>query len=193
MTDTTGDVIESIELTDNHYQVVQSLIRSRYKAFDSDGGLVLKGKKKHFKMKEEFPFVDADDNPAFTIKAGGVLDVAGNYTLTDDATNEPVVVLDQNYTMFTDKWKLRDPDTEAIIAEINSKNTKIAFLRHMSDIFAMLPHKYEITDADGDHVGNIDGQFSLKDEYEITIDDASDVPKEAIVAAAMVIDAIEGN
>ena len=193
MTTTTGDVIKGIELTDNNYQVVQSLIRSRYKAFDADENLVLKGKKKHFKIKEEFPFVDADDNPVFTVKAGGILDVAGNYALTDDTTGEPVVVLDQNYTLFTDKWKLRDPDTEAIIAEINSKNTMVAALRHFSDIFAMLPHKYEITDADGDHVGSIDGQFSLKDEYKIIIDDASDVPKEAIVAAAMVIDAIEEN
>ena len=47
--------------------------------------------------------------------------------------------------------------------------------------------------ADGDHVGSIEGQFSLRDTYEISIDDASDVPKEPVVAAAMVIDAIQGN
>ena len=193
MADTTGGALSGIELTGDQYRVVQSLIRSRYKAYDADGNLVLKGKKKRFKMKEEFPFVDANDDPVFTVKAGGILDVAGNYTLTDDATGEPVVVLDRNYTLFTDRWKLRDPDTEAVIAEINSKSTLVEVLRSVSDIFAMLPHTYEITDADGDHVGSIDGQFSLKDEYVITIDDASDVPKEAIVAAAMVIDAIEEN
>jgi hypothetical protein len=57
----------------------------------------------------------------------------------------------------------------------------------------LIPHKYEISDADGNHVGNIEGQFSIKDRYEITIDDASNVPKEAVVAGAMVIDAIQGN
>ncbi|PSQ35467.1 hypothetical protein BRD05_04945, partial [Halobacteriales archaeon QS_9_70_65] len=57
----------------------------------------------------------------------------------------------------------------------------------------LIPHKYEITDADGGHVGRIEGQLSVRDRYEITIDDASSVPKEAVVAAAMVIDAIQGN
>jgi hypothetical protein len=35
--------------------------------------------------------------------------------------------------------------------------------------------------------------MSVKDRYEISIDDASDVPKETVVAAAMVIDALQGN
>lgn len=189
----TDDVLSGIELTDDEYRVVQSLVRNKYRAYDSAGTLVLKGKQKMFKMKEEFPFVDADDNPVFTVTAGGVFDVAGNYTLTDDVTGEPVVVLDQNWTWVTDRWKLRDPDTESLIAEINSKSKFVDFLRNVHEIFGLIPHEYEIIDADGDHVGSIDGQFSLKDEYVITIDDASDVPKEAIVAAAMVIDAIEGN
>lgn len=66
-------------------------------------------------------------------------------------------------------------------------------LRHFLAIFRLLPHTYEITDANGDHVGVIDGKFSIKDKYVIRVDDASDVPKEVVIAAAMVIDAIEGN
>jgi uncharacterized protein YxjI len=69
-------------------------------------------------------------------------------------------------------------------------------LRHIpyiGAIFSLIPYKYEITDADGDHVGSIDGEFSIKDRYTVSIDDATDVPKEAVVAAAMVIDALEGN
>jgi uncharacterized protein YxjI len=189
----TDDVLAGIELTGDEYRVVQSLVRNKYRAYDSAGEVVLKGKQKMMQMKEEFPFVDADDNPVFTVKAGGILDVAGNYTLTDDATGEPVVVLDENYTLLTDRWKIRDPDTESVIAEITSKSTLVELLRGFSEIFSLIPHKYEITDADGDHVGSIDGQFSLKDEYIVRIDDASDVPKEAVVAAAMVIDALEGN
>ncbi|EMA51046.1 LURP-one-related/scramblase family protein [Halococcus salifodinae] len=187
------DSLVGIELTGDEYRVVQSLFRNKYRAYDSAGELVLQGKQKMLKMKEEFPFVGPDGDPVFTVKAGGILDVAGNYTLTDDATGEPVVVLDENYTLLTDRWKLRDPDTESVIAEITSQSTLVEALRYFSDVFSILPHKYEITDADGDHVGSIEGKLSLKDEYVVRIDDASDVPKEAIVAAAMVIDAIEGN
>lgn len=185
--------ITAIDLTGDEYEVVQSLIRNKYAAYDGDGDLVLRGKQKMFKLKEEFPFVDANGDPAFTVKAGGILDIAGDYTLVDDATDEPVVVLDENYTLFADRWKIRDPDTEALIATIESKSTLVSFLRHIHAIFNFVPHAYEIGDSDGDHVGSIDGKFSLKDKYDVTIDDASDVPQEAVVAAAMVIDAIEGN
>jgi uncharacterized protein YxjI len=146
-----------------------------------------------FKMKEAFPFTDGDGNDVFSVEAGGIMDVAGNYTLTDAATDEPVVVLDNDFSLLQDTWRVRDPDTEALIASIDSRGALVTLARNNIPFGELIPHKYEITDADGGHVGNIDGQFSLKDRYEITIDDASSVPKEAIVAAAMVIDAIQGN
>jgi uncharacterized protein YxjI len=122
-----------------------------------------------------------------------MLDVAGNYVLSDAQTGEEIVILDNDYSIFRDTWKIRDARTEAKIAEINSQGALVTVARNVVPFGGWIPHKYEITDVDGRHVGNIDGQFSLKDRYEITIDDASSVPKEAIIAAAMVIDAIQGN
>ncbi|RJT05386.1 LURP-one-related/scramblase family protein [Halococcus sp. IIIV-5B] len=189
----TDDALAGIELTDDEYRVVQSLVRNKYRAYDSSGDVVLKGSQKMFRLKEEFPFVGPDGDPVFTVTAGGILDVAGNYTLTDDVTGEPVVVLDRQWTMLTDKWTLRDPDDESVIARIESGSTLADLLRYASDVFSFIPHSYEITDAGGGHVGSIDGRFSLRDEYTVRVDDTGDVPKEAVIAAAMVIDAIEGN
>ncbi|WP_160133758.1 LURP-one-related/scramblase family protein [Halococcus salsus] len=189
----TDDALAGIELTDDEYRVVQSLVRNKYRAYDSSGDVVLKGSQKMFRLKEEFPFVGPDGDPVFTVTAGGILDVAGNYTLTDDVTGEPVVVLDRQWTMLTDKWTLRDPDDESVIARIESGSTLADLLRYASDVFSFIPHSYEITDAGGGHVGSIDGRFSLRDEYTVRVEDTGDVPKEAVIAAAMVIDAIEGN
>ncbi|MFY4812826.1 LURP-one-related/scramblase family protein [Haloarcula sp. H-GB5] len=185
--------IAGIDLSDDSYTVEQSLIRSKYKAMDAAGNVVLRGKQKMMKMKEEFPFVDANGNEVFQVKAGGIIDVAGNYVLTDSKTGEDIVILDNDYSIFQDTWKVRDASTEAKIAEINSQGALVTIARNVVPFGGWIPHKYEITDQDGNHVGNIDGQFSLKDRYEITIDDASTVPKEPIIAAAMVIDAIQGN
>ncbi|QSG13265.1 Uncharacterized protein HSBGL_2871 [Halapricum desulfuricans] len=185
--------IEGIDLTDDRYTVVQSLVRNKYRAEDADGDIVLRGKQKMFKMKEEFPFVDSDGNEVFTVKAGGIIDVAGDYILSDARTGEDVVILDNDYSIFQDTWKIRDARDERKLAEINSRGAAVTLARNVVPFGGWIPHKYEITDVDGDHVGNISGQFSLKDTYDITIDDASDVPKEPIVAAAMVIDAIQGN
>ncbi|AUG48322.1 hypothetical protein BVU17_12605 [Haloarcula taiwanensis] len=185
--------IAGIDLSDDSYTVEQSLVRNKYKAMDAAGNVVLRGKQKMLKMKEQFPFVDANGDEVFQIKAGGIIDVAGNYVLTDSRTGEDIVILDNDYSIFQDTWKIRDASTEAKLAEINSQGALVTIARNVVPFGGWIPHKYEITDQDGNHVGNIDGQFSLKDRYEITIDDASTVPKEPIIAAAMVIDAIQGN
>jgi uncharacterized protein YxjI len=185
--------ISGLDLSGDRYVVEQSLIRNKYAASDSDGNTVLRGKQKMFKLKEEFPFVDADGEEVFTVKAGSVIDVAGNYVLTDSRTGEDLVVLDNDFSMFQDTWTIRDAQTEAAIARIDSRGALVTLARNNLPFGELIPHKYEITDADGAHVGNIDGQLSIRDRYEITIDDASSVPKEAVIAAAMVIDAIQNN
>jgi len=185
--------IRGVDLTDDSYTVEQSLIRNKYAASDADGNTVLRGKQKMFKMKEEFPFTDGDGNDVFTVKAGGIIDVAGNYVLSDAQTGEDLVVLDNDFSIFQDTWTIRDADTESKIAQIDSRGALVTLARHYVPLGTLIPHKYEITDADGGHVGNVNGQLSIKDRYEISIDDASEVPKEAVVAAAMVIDAIQGN
>ncbi|MFW5896442.1 MAG: hypothetical protein ACOCUA_03570 [archaeon] len=185
--------ISGIELNGDRYTVVQSLVRNKYRAENSAGEVVLRGKQKMFKLKEEFPFVDADGNDVFTVKAGGIIDVAGNYLLRDAQTGENLVILDNDYSIFQDTWTIRDAQTEAKLAEINSRGAVVTLLRNLVPFGEWIPHKYEITDQQGNHVGNIEGQFSLKDEYDVVIDDSGDVPREPVVAAAMVIDAIQGN
>lgn len=184
--------IAGLDLDGDTYEVVQSLVRNKYKATDASGKVVLRGKQGLFKAREEFPFVDGDGADVFTVKAAGIIDIAGNYALIDDQTGEEVVVLDNDFSIFQDTWTIRDPDGEAL-AEINSRGALITLARSYLPFGELIPHKYEITEPDGSHVGSIDGQFSLRDRYTITIDDASNVPKEVVIAAAMVIDAIQNN
>lgn len=185
--------IEGIELTDDSYTVEQSLIGNKYKAMDRAGNVVLRGKQQMFKLKEKFPFVDDAGNEVFEVNAGGIVDVAGDYTLTDSRTGEDILILDNDYSILQDTWTIRDAGTEAKIAEINSQGAAVTIARNVVPFGGWIPRKYEITDDSGNHVGTIDGQFSLKDRYEITIDDASSVSREAVIAAGMVIDAIQGN
>jgi len=184
--------IQGLELNDDHYTVVQALIRNRYKAVGDDGDVVLKGKQKMLKLKEEFPFEDADGNPVFEVKAEGILDVAGDYVMRDLQSEEELVVLDKNYTFATHEWKLRDPDTEALIGKIESQGTLVPLLRSFSSLANLFPHKYNICNADDEVVGTIEGQFSIQDKYDVNVADVEE-NREVMVAAAMVIDAIEAN
>ena len=186
--------ISGIELRDDSYTVVQGVIRNKYKALDDTGETVLRGKQELFKLKEKFPFVDGDDEEVFTVTASSIIDIAGDYILADAETDDPVVILDNDFSMLQDTWTIRDPETNEALAEITSRGAAVTLARNLLPFGEVIPHKYEITDPQDAHVGDIDGQFTLlKDTYEVTIDDASSVPKESVVAAAMVIDAIQGN
>ncbi|WP_049982985.1 LURP-one-related/scramblase family protein [Halorubrum sp. BV1] len=185
--------ISTVDLTDDRYEVKQSVIRNKYAVRDSAGDVVLRGKQKLFKLKEEFPFVTGDGADAFTVKAGGIMDVAGSYAIRDAGTGEEVVVLDEEFSLFVENWTIRDPETGAPLATIRSKNKLLSALRHLVSLANLVPNKYEIFDADGGHVGDIEGKFSFRDAYTVTIDDASDVPKEAVVAAACILDALENK
>jgi len=191
---TTEGTFSNVELFGDRYTVEQSLIRNKYAAYDSRGELVLRGKKKMFKMKEEFPFVNAQGEDAFTVKASGVWDVAGNYMITDARTGRDVAVLDNDFSLFQDTWRIRDASSGEMLARIDSRGAAVTLARQLVPVVGpLIPHKYEITDGGGGHVGRIDGQLSVRDRYEIVIDDDRGIPKEAIVAAAMVIDAIQEN
>jgi uncharacterized protein YxjI len=185
--------ISTVDLTDDRYEVKQSVIRNKYVVRDSAGTVVLRGKQKLFKLKEEFPFVTGDGSDAFSVKAGGIMDIAGSYTITDAGTGEAVVVLDEDLSLFVENWTIRDPDTGEALATIRSKNKLLSALRHLVSLANLVPNKYEIFDSDGAHVGNIDGAFSLRDTYTVSIDDASNVPKEAVLAAACILDALENQ
>ncbi|ESS06646.1 MAG: hypothetical protein A07HB70_01367 [uncultured archaeon A07HB70] len=185
--------ISTVQLEDDRYEVKQPAIRNKYVVRDSAGDVVLRGKQRLFKLKEEFPFVTGDDTDAFTVRAGSIVDIAGNYTITDAATGEDVVVLDEEFSLFVENWTIRDPDSGAVLATIRSKNRLLSAARHLVDAANLIPNRYEIFDPDDDHVGDIDGQFSIRDSYTVSIDDATNVPGEAVIATACILDALENN
>jgi uncharacterized protein YxjI len=189
------DVIEGVDLTGDEYTVKQHLLRNKYKAYDGDGELILEAKQKLFKLKEEFPFTDPAGNEIFEIKAESILDTAGDYTITT-TDGDAIAVLDKNWTLLTHKWKVRDPQDERLLAKIESRGVAAELLRNLPVVGIVgqfLPHKYTVEDTDGNAIGEIAGQLSIRDVYDITIEDSGDADKEALVAAAIAIDALEGN
>lgn len=184
------DVIGNIDLTDDEYEVIGGLIRRKWKVNDTDGNLILRAKQKLFRAKEEFPFVDADGDPVFRVKAEGIIDVSGDYVLTDESDGETIAILEKDFTLLKHVWHINSPDGEEW-AVVESRGAAVQLLRSLIRVFQFLPHKYTIETPEGESVGVIDGQFAIKDKYEIRIDDEQGIPKEALVAGAIAIDALE--
>lgn len=185
--------INNVDLTDTSYTIEQGLIRNKYKLSDRNGNVVLRGKQGMFNMKEEFPFVNGEGEEAFTVKAESILDVAGSYTLVDSVTDEEVVVLDEEMSFFTENWTIRNPENGDPIATVKSKNKVLSAARHISDLANIAPNRYEIFNSSDEKIGEIAGQLSLKDTYEVSINESSEVPREAVMASACIIDALENK
>ena len=187
------DLLKRIDFSDDNYTVKQSFIRNKYAVYDSEGDKVIGAKQKLFKMKEEFPFTDPEGNVVFRIKAQRRLDIAGDYGIIDEEKGETVAILTKEFSIFNHIWRIKDPETDALLATIESRGKVVGLIRTFSGIADFLPHKYTIYNADRDEIGKIKGQWSLRDTYNVELGELGKVPKEAVVAAACTIDALEAN
>ncbi|SFC52042.1 hypothetical protein SAMN05444422_109205 [Halobiforma haloterrestris] len=191
--------LSAIDLSGSQYTVEQTgrdtNFRPEYEARDAAGDTLFRTTYRMYEGKDEFPFVDADGTELCRVKAIDTWDIAGDYLLTDSHTEEELVILDNDFSLLQDTWRLRDADDQSVLAEINSRGALITLARKLLPIGQGIGHKYEITDSEGDPVGSIEGEFALFDfdQYEITLTDTSSVPREPIVIGAIVIDAIQGN
>ncbi|MFB6170987.1 MAG: LURP-one-related/scramblase family protein [Haloarculaceae archaeon] len=192
MAETTGDVVRGVDLSDDEYVIRQSLLRNKYAVRDATGETVLRGKQKLLKMKEEFPFTTPDGDPVFRVKAQNVLDIAGDYAIVDEASDDTVAVIEKEFTVFKHVYRVRSPDGD-LWATIESESTVVMMLKSVSELLGLIPHTYTITGPDGAELGTISERFSIRDVYDVAVDDAGDAPREALVAAAIAIDALEGN
>jgi len=187
-----ADLIGGVDLSDDRYVIKQSLVRNRYAVEDGDGNVVLRGKQKLFRMREEFPFADPDGDVVFRVKAKNVFDVAGDYTLVDEASGDAVAVIEKQFTLFKHVYRVRSPDGD-LWATIESESALVMALKSFVGVLGLLPHTYSITGPDGRSMGSIHERFSLRDIFDVEVSDTGDAPREAIVAAACAIDALEDD
>jgi uncharacterized protein YxjI len=190
-------VPEAIDLSGGQYTVEQTgkdeNMRPEYEARDVAGDTIFNSTYRMYEKRDEFRFVDSDGNDIFTVKASGTWDVAGDYVLTDSRTDEDLVVLENDFSLLQDTWRVRDPDDGSLLAEIESRGGLVTAARKLLPVGQWLGHEYEITDAKGSRVGSIESDFAIFDEYEITLTNTSHVPTEPIVIGTVVIDAIQAN
>ena len=197
MTDPRQYEIGSLGLSGSQYTVEQTgtdkNFQPEYEARDVTGDTIFRCTHNMYEGNDSFPFVDTDGTELFTVEARGSWDIAGDYLLTDSKTGEDLVVLDNDFSLFQDTWRIRDAEDESILAEITSRGGFYTVGRKLLPVGQWIGHKFTIRDEEGKSVGTIESGFAVFDQYEITISDTSSVPTDPVVAGTVVIDAIQEN
>lgn len=187
----------ALNLSGSQYTVEQTgtdkNFQPEYEARDVTGETIFRCTHQMYEGNDTFPFLDTDGTELFAVEASGNWDIAGDYLLTDSQTGKELVVLDNDFSLFQDTWRIRDAEDESLLAKIKSRGALFTVGRKILPVGQWVGHKFEITDAEGTAVGTIESGFGVFDQYEITISDSSSVPMDPIVAGTVVIDAIQGN
>lgn len=187
----------ALNLSGSQYTVEQTgtdeNFQPEYEARDVTGDTIFRCTHQMYEGNDTFSFLNTDGTELFTVEASGNWDIAGDYLLTDNQTGKELVVLDNDFSLFQDTWRIRDAENGSVLAEINSRGALFTVGRKILPVGQWIGHKFEITDAEGTAVGTIESGFAVFDQYEITISDSSSVPIDPILTGTVVMDAIQGN
>lgn len=189
--------ITALDFSGSQYTVEQTgtdkNFQPEYEAKDVTGDIIFRCTHQMYEGNDTFPFLNTDGTELFTAEASSNWDIAGDYLLTDSQTGEELAVLDNDFSLFQDTWRIRDAEDESLLAEITTRSALFSVARKVLPVGQWIGHKFEITDSEGAAIGTIESGFAVFDQYEVTISDSSSVPIGLIVAGIVVIDAIQGN
>ena len=183
----------------NHYEFrtkLFSLINTGFFIHDASGAVILYGRKKGFKLKEDIRFfADAEHTrEVLTIAARSVLDISANYDVTDSQTRQRVGVLRRKglKSILRDEWHVLDVN-EQLIATIQEDSPLMALLRRF--LSNLIPQSYNVT-AGGAEIGEIKQNFNpflLKLKIDVSADARGLVDRRLVLAAAALLGTVEGR
>ena len=162
---------------------------------------ILKARAKILSIKTNIPFLRPDqEEPVFRVVSSRLLNVSNNYKVRDEQNDDVMAVLDRKRTLLNQVWRIRDPQDNSIVATIKNESMMLQFLRSyggmvpiIPNLFALAPHTYSITDVNENQIGELEGKLSIRDEYELNLEDSGQLDRKDMISSIIAIDALEGN
>ncbi|MFB6174482.1 MAG: hypothetical protein ABEJ87_00725 [Candidatus Nanohalobium sp.] len=171
----------------NRYQVREKTLSKgdQHKVYEEDD-LILYSRIEDKDLREDVVFVDQDDNTRLVVTTNPKLDVPVSYSIIDSEKDEVVGGLRREWGSLRHRWKLIAGDN-SIVGTIKEDHLSLSLIRRF--ITTVLPFRYDMVDEDGEHLADIDGEFNMRDVYNVNIH--SDLDPRLVLAAALVMDFIE--
>jgi uncharacterized protein YxjI len=167
-----------------------ALMINRYEVYatGSDGGLgqlmgLAEQKRMAFKEQVSFFSDDSKTRKVFGFKARKVVDLGSGYDITDES-EQPIGFFRKEFgaSLLRSTFHLEGPDFQGAGQE---RSQRVALLRRFTDI-SFLPIHFDFVDPAGKPLMSVERQFSVRDQYAVTVpDDRVDFRVAAAVAVGL--------
>lgn len=185
-----GRTTPDASLTGDRYTIRKGFVRDRYAVEDGNGDVVLRGRKKPFRLKEQIPFRDARGEKSFTVRAKTMLDVEGEYVLTEPP-REPIAVLKKDVALMKHRWTVRHPRTEETMLVLDSGSVTIEGVRKLHPALSLIPHRYTITGPGVRRLGTMTEKLGVRSAYDLRLRDRGTVPTKILAASAVAVGVLD--
>ncbi len=179
----------------NQFVVRQRLTMmvNRYEIRPSaDGEVLALAQQKRMTMKEQVTFY-ADEGrnvPVFGFKARNVMDIHG---VTDvvDANGAPIGTFSKDFgaSLLRSTWHLDQPGRPRLTGA--ERNFPIAIIRRFTEL-DFLPYHFDYKGPDGQVAMSVERQWSVRDTYQVTINDPG-LDRRLAAAMAVALDALQAR
>ena len=183
----------------DHYRIRRKFLSFVHKDFfvlGPSGEIVLWGRKKGFRLKEDIRLFDdpAMQREVLSIQARHAIDFAATYDVWDSQSRLKIGALRRKgfRSILRDEWELLGPD-EASIGVMQEDSQGMALLRRF--LVNLIPQSFDIT-AGGSTLAQVRQHFNLihfRLDLDFSPDSARRLDRRLGIAAAVVLSTIEGR
>jgi len=183
-----GNLIRRLALTDDNYHITRSVRGDDYSVTHDDTELLAANLAE---LKDgRLTFTHAG-TPVFQVERSTIDDSTG-YVIVDNETDTEAVAITRPDRTLSGSWEVREPETRALIAVIHSTDPLVNVAKAVTSFGKFREHGYNIVDSENTNIGTIAARHDFPAlTHHVHIEDASTVPKEAVVAATLAFDALE--
>jgi uncharacterized protein YxjI len=163
--------------------------------YDRDENVIAYSKQAAFRLKEDIRvFTDEGmQTPLMTVQARQIVDFSAAYDIVDARENRKVGAARRKgwSSILRDSWELLDAN-DRLVGKVAEDSAGMAMLRRF--LTNLVPQSFDVVDAAGHKQADLRQRFNpFVYKLEVTVDPGSTIDKRLVMAAAILIAAIEGR
>lgn len=163
--------------------------------YDRDENVIAYSKQAAFRLKEDIRVFsdESQQTPLLTIQARQIVDFSAAYDVVDPREGRKVGAARRKgwSSILRDSWELLDA-TDRPVGKVMEDSAGMALLRRL--ITNLVPQSFDVVDNGGRKQADLNQRFNpFVYKLDVTVDPGSTLDRRLVMAAAILIAAIEGR